>query len=67
MRLDSQWFDSALYTSVFKFPPGGDPSLHVVYGLIGKKGICIDFSDIVETCGAVTVNLFVVLTTLEFL
>ena len=23
VRLVSQWFDSTLYTSVFKFPPGG--------------------------------------------
>ena len=32
-----------LYTSVFKLPPGGGPSLHVVYGLIGTKGLCIEF------------------------
>ena len=66
MILVSQWFNSALYTSLFKFQPGGGPSLHVVYGLIGTKGICIDFSDIFAIVGQYTLNLFVVLTTLEF-
>ena len=30
VRLVSWWFDSDLYTFVFKFPPGGGPSHHVV-------------------------------------
>ena len=51
MRLVSHWFDSALYTSVFKFPPGGGPSLYVVYGSIGTKGLYIVFSDIVALVG----------------
>ena len=28
--LVSQWFNSALYNSVFKFPPDGDPIIHMV-------------------------------------
>ena len=36
VRIGSQWFDSTLYTSVFKFPPGG--ALIVINGLPGVKG-----------------------------
>ena len=30
VRLFSRWFNYALYTPVFKFPPGGGPILDVV-------------------------------------
>ena len=51
---------------MFNFPPGGGPSLHVDYGLIGTKGLYLGFCDIVALMGQYKVNLFVVLTTLEF-
>ena len=35
-------------------------------GLIGTKGLCIGYIDVVAHMGQYTVNLFVVLTTLEF-
>ena len=62
----SQWFDTTFYTSVFKLPPGGGPSLQVVYGLIGTKGLCIGFIRTVRTLVWQPVDLFVASATHKF-